>query len=44
MLISDPPRKLAYTWNGCSEEFRRERTSRVTFELEPRGKVVKFDT
>jgi uncharacterized protein YndB with AHSA1/START domain len=42
VLISDPPRKLAYTWNGCSEELRRERTSRVTFELEPRGKVVKL--
>ncbi len=42
VLISDPPRKLAYTWNGCAEEFRRERTSRVTFDLEPRGKVVKL--
>ena len=42
VLISDPPRKLAYSWSGCSEEFRRERTSRVTFELEPRGKVVKL--
>ena len=42
VLISDPPRKLAYTWNGCTEEFRRERTSRVTFELELRGNVVKL--
>jgi uncharacterized protein YndB with AHSA1/START domain len=42
VLISDPPRKLSYSWNGCSEEFRRERTSRVTFDLEPRGKVVKL--
>ena len=42
VLISEPPKKLAYSWNGCSEEFRRERTSRVTFDLEPRGKVVKL--
>jgi uncharacterized protein YndB with AHSA1/START domain len=42
VLISDPPRKLAYTWNGCSKEVRRERTSRVTFDLEPRGKAVKL--
>ncbi len=42
VLISDPPRKLSYSWNGCSEEFRRERTSRVTFDLEPRGKIVKL--
>ncbi len=42
VLISDPPRRLSYSWNGCAEEFRRERTSRVTFDLEPRGKVVKL--
>ena len=42
VLIADPPKKLAYTWNGCAEEYRRERTSRVTFDIEPRGKVVKL--
>ncbi len=42
VLISDPPRRLAYTWDSCSPEARRERTSRVTFNLEPRGKVVKL--
>jgi uncharacterized protein YndB with AHSA1/START domain len=42
VLISEPPKKLAYTWNGCSEELKRERTSRVTFDIEPRGKVVKL--
>jgi len=42
VLISEPPTKLAYTWNGCSEEAKRERTSRVTFDIEPRGKVVKL--
>ena len=42
VLISDPPRKLAYTWEACTEELRLERTSRVTFDIEPRGKVVKL--
>ena len=42
VLISDPPKQLAYTWNGCSDDLRRERTSRVTFDLEPRGHVVKL--
>jgi uncharacterized protein YndB with AHSA1/START domain len=40
--ISEPPKKLAYTWNGFSEDTRGERTSRVTFDIEPRGKVVKL--
>jgi uncharacterized protein YndB with AHSA1/START domain len=42
VLISDPPKKLSYTWIGCSEETKREGTSRVTFDIEPRGKVVKL--
>jgi uncharacterized protein YndB with AHSA1/START domain len=42
VLISDPPRKLAYTWDACSPDAKRERTSRVTFDLEPRGNVVKL--
>ena len=42
VLISDPPRRLAYTWDPCSAEAKRERISRVTFDLEPRGKVVKL--
>src|SRR3974390_2465693 len=41
-VIPGPPKKLAYSWSGCSEKFRRERVSRVTFDLEPRGKVVKL--
>jgi uncharacterized protein YndB with AHSA1/START domain len=41
--ISDPPKRLAYSWNsGCSADAKSERTSRVTFDLEPRGKVVKL--
>jgi uncharacterized protein YndB with AHSA1/START domain len=42
VLISEPPKKLAYTWDPCSPDAKRERTSRVTFDLEPRGKVVKL--
>jgi uncharacterized protein YndB with AHSA1/START domain len=43
VLISDPPKRLAYTWDaGCSADAKAECTSRVTFDLEPRGKVVKL--
>jgi uncharacterized protein YndB with AHSA1/START domain len=42
VLELDPPKRLIYTWNPCSPEARRERVSRVTFDLEPRGKVVKL--
>ena len=42
VLVSDPPNRLAYTWDACSPEAKRERTSRVTFDLEPRGAVVKL--
>jgi uncharacterized protein YndB with AHSA1/START domain len=42
VLISEPPNKLAYTWDPCSADAKRERTSRVTFDLEPRGNVVKL--
>src|SRR6266576_2459663 len=35
-------RQDAYTWDPCSPDAKRERTSRVTFDLEPRGKVVKL--
>src|SRR5476649_2404949 len=42
VLISDLPKRLAYTWYACSPDAKRERTSRVTFDLEPRGKVVKL--
>jgi uncharacterized protein YndB with AHSA1/START domain len=42
VLVSDPPRRLAYTWNNRKEEAKGEGTSRVTFDLEPRGKVVKL--
>src|ERR1700687_1749146 len=42
VLVSDPPRRLSYSWDSCSPEAQRERTSRVTFDLEPRGKVIKL--
>jgi uncharacterized protein YndB with AHSA1/START domain len=43
VLVSEPPRRLAYSWNsGCAEDAKHERTSRVTFDLEPRGKVIKL--
>ena len=42
VLVSDPPRRLAYSWNNRKDEAKGEGTSRVTFDLEPRGKVVKL--
>ena len=42
VLVSDPPRRLAYSWNNRKEEAKGEGTSRVTFDLEPRGKVIKL--
>jgi uncharacterized protein YndB with AHSA1/START domain len=42
VLSIDPPKQLIYTWIPCSPETKGERTSRVTFDLEPRGKVVKL--
>src|SRR6202022_398938 len=42
VLVVDPPRRLAYSWDSCSPDAQRERTSRVTFDLEPQGKIVKL--
>jgi uncharacterized protein YndB with AHSA1/START domain len=42
VLEADPPRRLAYSWDAVKEGAARERTSRVTFDIEPRGKVVKL--
>jgi uncharacterized protein YndB with AHSA1/START domain len=33
VLIVDPLRRLAYSWDSCSPQAQRERTSRVTFDL-----------
>jgi len=42
VLVSDPPRRLAYSWNNRKDAAKGEGTSRVTFDLEPRGKVIKL--
>jgi uncharacterized protein YndB with AHSA1/START domain len=42
VLESEPPKRLVYTWDSCSPEARKERTSRVAFDIEPRGTVVKL--
>jgi uncharacterized protein YndB with AHSA1/START domain len=43
VLVSDPPKRLAYSWNsGCAADAKSERTSQVTFDLEPRGRVIKL--
>ena len=42
VISADPPRRLVYSWNPCVAETRAEGLSRVTFDLEPRGKVVKL--
>jgi uncharacterized protein YndB with AHSA1/START domain len=45
ILEADPPRRLSYSWTvKFIEELRREPPSRVTFELEPMGDVVKLIT
>ena len=46
MLAFDPPRRLSYTFHHVLNARRTpgagEPTSRVTFDIEPRGKVVKL--
>jgi uncharacterized protein YndB with AHSA1/START domain len=42
VLVSDPPRRLAYSWDVVKDGAARERTSRVTFDLMPRGTVIKL--
>jgi uncharacterized protein YndB with AHSA1/START domain len=42
VLVSDPPRRLTYSWDVVKAGAARERTSRVTFDLTPRGKVIKL--
>ena len=42
ILESDPPRRLVYEWKSLYEEFKDERASRVTFELEPKKDQVKL--
>ena len=42
VLIADPPNKLAYSWDAVKNGVEREQVSRVTFDIEPRGRVVKL--
>ncbi|MGF6430412.1 MULTISPECIES: SRPBCC family protein [Bradyrhizobium] len=42
VLIADPSKKLAYTWDVVKEGVEREQVSRVTFDIEPHGGVVKL--
>lgn len=42
VLIAEPPNKLAYSWEVVKEGAAREQVSRVTFDIEPRGGVVKL--
>ena len=42
VLIADPPNRLAYSWDVVKDGAAREQTSRVTFDIEPRGRVVKL--
>ena len=42
VLAFEPPKRLSYSWDNLSPDLKHERSSRVTFDLEPRGKVVKL--
>ena len=42
ILVSDPPRRLAYGWQPLFKDLQGERPSRVTFELEPMKNQTKL--
>ncbi len=43
ILEADPPRRLSYTFqHTLSEEAKKERPSKVVFNIEPHGKLVKL--
>jgi uncharacterized protein YndB with AHSA1/START domain len=43
ILESDPPRKLSYSWLSVFDpDMRKEKPSRVTYVIEPRGDMVKL--
>ena len=42
VLAFEPPKRLSYTWDNQKADLKHERSSRVTFDIEPRGKVVKL--
>ncbi len=42
VLAFEPPKRLSYSWDPPSPNTQGERTSRVTFDLEPHGKIIKL--
>jgi len=42
VLESSPPRRLVLTWAFPADEAREEKHTRVTFEIEPVGDVVRL--
>jgi uncharacterized protein YndB with AHSA1/START domain len=42
IIESSPPRRLVLTWAFPADEAREEKHSRVTFEIEPIGDVVRL--
>src|SRR3954468_7860783 len=42
VLGFEPPKGLSYSWDSITPDTQHERSSRVTFDLEPRGNVVKL--
>lgn len=43
ILESDPPRKLSYSWVSIHDpQMKSEKPSRVTYEIEPQGEIVKL--
>ena len=42
VIESSPPRRLVLTWASPADEAREEKHSRVTFEIEPAGGVVRL--
>lgn len=43
ILESDPPRRLSYSWVSIfDEEMKKEKPSRVTYVIEPRGEMVRL--
>lgn len=42
VIESSPPRRLVLTWASPVDEAREERHTRVTFEIEPLGSVVRL--
>jgi len=43
ILESDPPRRMSYSWHSVFDaEMKTEKPSRVTYTLEPHGKLVKL--